>query len=317
MKRNRFLIAAAGSIVLFACADHGTNLPTDPKSPEAVIADDARLAFASSRGGRWSWPDIYLANGDGTGVRRLTVGTDPTWSPDGQSLAFYRDANPYDRSGIYIINADGSAERFLGVGFSPAWASDGRIAFSIGGGASHGRIAVMNPDGGGFRRLLDGSSLVTADDSCEDGWLTPHVDHPAWSPDSRQITFVITCSSMWSKLFVMNDDGSEPRLLVDSWQAFSPAWSPDGSRIAAVVDGAISVLDVRSGTWHGYDGTGVYQAKVDWSPDGRQLLFAAGDPGKARIFVLELETGDVRQLVPGTVPDYYADFDAAWSRVKP
>jgi Tol biopolymer transport system component len=314
MKRVVFLTAAVGSMVLVACADSRTDLLVGPQSPDAATANDGRIAFASARGGRWTWPDIYLANGDGTGVRRLTAGTAPAWSPDGRRIAFRRDENPYDRSGIYIINADGSGERFLSVGRSPAWASDGRLAFSLGGGASAGSIAVLNPDGVGFLHLLRGSSLVTAGESCDDGWLNPHVDRPAWSPDGGQIAFVLTCSGEWSRLFVMNADGSEAHLLVDSWQAYAPAWSPDGSRMAATIDGAISVMDVLAGTWQDSGARGRYQGKLDWSPDGRQVVFAAGDPGEERLFVLTLETGDVQQLVPGTVPDDYADFDAAWSR---
>jgi Tol biopolymer transport system component len=310
MKWSVLVIAMVVSMVQLACTDHGPL--SVPENPATAIMDGSEIAFVSSRG---QWPSIYLAHGDATRVRRLTLGTAPSWAPDGRQLAFRREANPYDRAGIYIINADGSGERFLGVGWSPAWGSNGQVAFAVGGGASDGSIAVMNPDDGRIRHLLRGSS-ISGGNACEDGWLTPHVDHPAWSPDSRRIVFVLTCVGEWSRLFVMNADGSGARLLVDHWQAYAPAWSPDGTRIAATVDGAIGIVDLRSGAWsihdHARAGT-----RLDWSPDGRQLLFSAGDPGRERIFVLDLQTSDARQLIPGTSQDHYSDSDAAWSRWKP
>ncbi len=65
-----------------------------PRRPGGASADpDAatatgQVAYHASVDGNW---DIYLADGDGTGVIRLTTdpGTDmyPSWSPDGGSIA--------------------------------------------------------------------------------------------------------------------------------------------------------------------------------------------------------------------------------------
>ncbi|MEX2178133.1 MAG: hypothetical protein WD801_05455 [Gemmatimonadaceae bacterium] len=77
--------------------------------------DCTRIAFASIRaagpnGNPRNDLDLYAINADGTGLTRLTStpGFDvaPTWSPDGQRIAFAteRDGN----SEIYIMNADGT-----------------------------------------------------------------------------------------------------------------------------------------------------------------------------------------------------------------
>ena len=56
--------------------------------------------------------ELYLMHPDGTGMRRLTSGTDglfslhPTWSPESDQLLFVRGAG--DLTDIWSINADGS-----------------------------------------------------------------------------------------------------------------------------------------------------------------------------------------------------------------
>jgi Tol biopolymer transport system component len=62
---------------------------------------------------------IAVMNADGSGLTRLVATSgfaSPTWSPDGQVIAF---SSP---SGIEWVSADGSARgRILSDGKSPAW----------------------------------------------------------------------------------------------------------------------------------------------------------------------------------------------------
>jgi Tol biopolymer transport system component len=78
-----------------------------------------RIAFASTRDGNPSSSDarewneeIYVMDEDGANVRRLTTlpGNDhwpPTWSPDGNNIAFTSDGCS-DNWEIYTMRADGS-----------------------------------------------------------------------------------------------------------------------------------------------------------------------------------------------------------------
>jgi TolB protein len=115
-----------------------------------------------------------VINVDGTGLRRVTRGWEPAWSPDGRTLVF-RD------TGIEVIDIDGSNHRLLyddeGYGsFHPAWSPDGRrIAFTVGTYISEFPplgMWVINPDGSDARRI-----------GLCDGEL------PVWSPDSSEIAF--------------------------------------------------------------------------------------------------------------------------------
>ena len=160
---------------------------------------------------------LYVVNGDGSGLRRLT--THPahlfnhSWSADGKTI----------RYGRYLVQADGSGQTELpeNVPFGGAWSPDGkRFAFahvdsSPGNGTdANAGLWVVDADGRNRRRVVRyavGSN-------------------PAWSPDGRRIAFRRGISD----LYVVNADGSGPRRLTRHAENVprSFAWSPDGRTIA-------------------------------------------------------------------------------------
>ena len=87
--------------------------------------------------------DLYLVNGDGTGLTRLTdVEGDevtPAWSPDGTKILYAFDGRSGPVvSGIEFVNPDGSGATQVFAGpegggiFQPLWSPDGtQIAFSL------------------------------------------------------------------------------------------------------------------------------------------------------------------------------------------
>jgi Tol biopolymer transport system component len=89
--------------------DKRTTLIADASDP-AWSPNGTRIAFA----GR-STPGIFVAAADGTGRTRLTTptGTDrdegPTWSPDGQWLAFHRSFS--STWSVFVVRSDGSGLR--------------------------------------------------------------------------------------------------------------------------------------------------------------------------------------------------------------
>src|SRR5437763_3126708 len=100
---------------------------------------------------------------DGTGTRRLTTEraiTRPTWSPDGNRIAFARTVP--GNSDIYAMNADGTNVTRLTFDtlreYTPAWSPDGSmIAFirysdaPAAGPPSPTHLTVMTADGSGRR----------------------------------------------------------------------------------------------------------------------------------------------------------------------
>ena len=131
-------------------------------------------------------------NADGSGQHRVPNtdgGEYPSWSPDGERIAF--NSNLSGDHVMYIVDVDGSGLVDLssvGEGWQVDWSPDGRsILFT-----SHRDhpdnytdVYVMRPDGSGVKRLTHARAYT-----------------PAWSPDGSHIVF---CAP---GLFVMRADGT-------------------------------------------------------------------------------------------------------------
>jgi Tol biopolymer transport system component len=132
-------------------------------------------------------------------------------------------------------------------------------------------------------------------------------------------------------LFVMEADGTARTNLTDSTDhnEVSPAWSPDGTRIA-FFDGSNGIFDLRLMDANGANPTGAitttnsypYASVPTWSPGGTQIAFVRNNPGspvsiQADIVVIDLTTG-AETTVTGPVAFGNAVVDAdeiepAWS----
>jgi len=98
----------------------GGQVGATPAVRPPTAASRGRIVFQERSGG-----DIYIMNGDGSGLRRLTSGLDPAFSPDGRQVAFTRWDEP---RGLWLIDSDGSGERIVfgaNRARSPAWSADG------------------------------------------------------------------------------------------------------------------------------------------------------------------------------------------------
>ena len=177
---------------------------------------DGLVLFTSDRTGA---THLYRVRDDGSDLRDLTPSREVIgggdWSPDGSRIVFATSG------GLFVMNADGSAAAPLGVeGTAPRWSPDGeRILFN-----AAGMITVVRADGTDLRPITSGGSA-------------------AWSPDGTRIAFArVDRSRCVADLFCPTDlyaiapDGSGQTRLVSSANASdqlgSPAWSPDGTRIA-------------------------------------------------------------------------------------
>jgi hypothetical protein len=189
--------------------------------------DGSQLAFA--RDG-----DLWIANADGFGQRRLTLTErteeDPAWAPDGRRIAFSVGEN------LYVLRVRAASVGRLGPGAHPAWARDGRLAYELDG------------------TIHSGTTPLVAG------------EQPAWSPDGRSLAFVRE-----GQPYRVEADGTgELRLAEGVVGAAHPVWSPAGTRIAYVTELEIVVVDARGGTPVALSpGTNLAWANV---PVARELL---------------------------------------------
>lgn len=149
--------------------------------------DGKWIVFTSERNGS---ADIYRVHLDGSGLERLT--DDPAFddqavlSPDGNRLAFV-STHGTETADIWILDLRSRKLRNLtrgaGGNFRPNWSPDGRwIAFSSDRNTSVRRRSIINfeqvqeasiyliqPDGGGLRRLTPAGVFAGSPTSSADG----------------------------------------------------------------------------------------------------------------------------------------------------
>lgn len=115
-------------------------------------------------------------------------------------------------------------------------------------------------------------------------------------------------------LEVADSDGHNPQTIVSSGDPImSPAWSPDGRRLAYVSfenrQTAIYIQEMATGKRERVAGYKGINGSPAWSPDGRSLAMCLSKGGNPDIYVLDLLSRDLRQ-----VTDHFAiDTEPAWS----
>jgi Tol biopolymer transport system component len=179
---------------------------------------------------------IWTVRSDGSNVRKVTDGEDPSWAPNGRKIAFAADGQ------IHVVNLNGSGRRTLTNqprgAFQPVWSpAGGRIAFVtlVQRAREVTEILVMKENGTKVSNLTSGRGADS---------------EPLWSPDGSKIafnTFDPSAEGTNHEVAVMNPDGSGRMILTNNPASDASAtWSPEGDRLAFMRSfwGEPSALDV-------------------------------------------------------------------------
>ena len=164
----------------------------------------------------------------------------------------------------------------------------------------------------GASTCLGGTVLVVflllsgcVDDDQQSG-SAPRIDRPIAFASNRAGGYDI---------WLMRVDGSRPvRLTRSPLAELTPAWSPDGSRLAFSASRAeeapFDIIVVNA------DGTGrrnltrtasVSEAAPRWSPDGKRLVYTTDSGLSGRVAVMDSDGTQRRELVEGEWPDWAPD----------
>lgn len=281
-----------------------------------VLPDPVQMAYMTQHGIHpttgINW-DIFLRDD----TRNLDVALTrdpandryPAWSPDGSQLAFHSDRAGY--WDIYVMDVDGGNLRKLTT-HNPA------------------ESLVDFPE-------YDPSETAQPFDPTEQVYSSTGIAMAAWSPDGNAIAFHADFNGAWD-LFIVNLEGDlQQRLTKLPMDDVLLSWSPDGKTVAfsSQRNGRMEIytMDIATSTVRQLTGeadnlppellnptpgvapstpyqyTDIGAWHPEWSPDGKQIVFAQSDDTLDEIYVMNADGSDLRRLTE----NFYEDHNPVWT----
>lgn len=256
-------------------------------------------------------PTVYVAKDNGSAARKVGAGSTPRISPDGKTIAFYRQGQGKQPSQLMIAPASGGAPQQLATGwrepFVFTWSPDSsRIAVQLGPEVGKRRLTVIDVATGVQQTVASG-----------------YFGGVSFSPEgSEQLVYSMSASESFpprSDIYridllppgAVSVAAVKPRRLTSDHRSASPLWGPN-NRIVFV-----KRLGERSRKYGPKndlflmktDGSGVKRltrtkvgpllsglSPTEWSANGRRLLTEFGGQDTSYAVTVNPRTGAERAL---------------------
>ncbi len=299
------MTSAGGAILLLDPATGKLQQVTTGMDP-ALSPDGTQLAFT-----RWEpEPAVFVRNLK-TGEERKVVGASkprhPTWSSDGQKLAF-----------VHLLNTVTCRESPFGC------LSEAQL-----GGLFRGQDCMQTPVG---RFCISQMPVRTVEQTAlaeigldGSGWQDIPAANDAqsvsWRPQSEDLLY------RGNNRLQITGPGRAPYDVTQEQWTGSPAWSPDGTKFVAqkrIHDHTDLALFDASGALIKYltkppsaFGRSPHNVAPAWSPDGKTILFLTDReaPGAWKLYRMNADGSGQAPFLPKALKDVTFRYDFAAERV--
>jgi dipeptidyl aminopeptidase/acylaminoacyl peptidase len=251
--------------------------------------------------------DAQVKNIKSSDLYRMRFVRDVAISPDGSAIAYTVALNPTTgrtKNQLWIVeSSSGKSLRLTAEndsGSNPVWSPDGKwIAFDGEVNKKQG-LYIVKPDGNDSRFLAETKSTNSP--------LTYEGQSIEWSPDSKKIAFVSTTPGPETELAT-----GDP--VVITRYLYKPDYAEGETRFNDNRRRHIFMVDIGSGKVEQKTSGNFEEHSIDWSPDGKEILFVSNresDPDlfyNPDLFALNVFDGSIRRLVASEG----AEFLPRWS----
>lgn len=273
-------------------------------------AFSTRIAFISVEG---TAPNqryrLIVADADGENQQVIANSSEPlmspSWSPDGQSLAYVSFENK--ASAIYVQTLRTGERRRVsaraGINGAPAWSPDGSTL----------ALTLSRKDGD-----VDVYTLKLASQTLTRMSFDPGIDtEPAWSADGRKLYFMSDRAG-GPQVYEVNVDqpNRATRVTFEGGYNARPRLSPDGKQLAVVhLDRGnfrIATVDLNTKAVQVLT-QGRQDESPSFAPNGATLIYATQDRGRGVLSTVSVD-GRVQQKLQASTGDVR---EPAWSPFPP
>lgn len=271
--------------------------------------------------------DLFVVT-PGEQPRRLTPDNpdweqNPTWAPDGRSVALIRRVDSGDAGGeLIVLDVSTGSERHLTRGTSdmqPTWSPDGRhLVFA--------RYEQLRGKGDWELMAISASAdPADGDDAVRLTSNTVNDTEPAWAPDGSDRLAFTSSESGHDEIHLsslVRDEAGAPQglravtpLTTGRYRSYGPAWAPDGSRLVVAHDPhrapeRVLVIEPTPSSAPTEQRLALVEdggyATPSWTPDGTSVVYSRRTSAGATLHSVSWQGGEPQAVsggVPGQQPD--------------